>query len=249
MAIWPAIVAFFVAIWILSGIRIVYEYERGVIFRLGRFSGIKEAGLKWIIPGIDSMNKIDMRVKNFDVTPQEVMTKDNVPVAVNAIIYFRVWDSEKSVIEVENFITATTMLSQTTLRNVVGRVSLDELLSERDKVNVEIQGILDEKTDPWGIKVSAVEIKDVQIPKEMQRAIAHEAEAERDRRAIVIKAMGELQASEELKKAAMKLEETKVGIQLRMLQTISEVGTENNTVVVFPIPMEMMGMFRSSDDK
>lgn len=240
MALWPIFVVIVVALWLLAGIRIIYEYERGVVFRLGRYTGLRKAGLKWIIPGIDSMRKIDMRVRTIDVTPQDVMTLDNVPVSVNAIVYFRPWDAEKAVIEVENYSMATTMLSQTTLRNVVGHSQLDEVLSEREKVNREIQEILDEKTDPWGIKVSSVEIRDVQIPKDMQKAIARQAEAERDRRAVIIQSEGELQASENLRNAAKKLEETTAGIQLRMLQTIAEVGTENNTVVMFPIPIEML---------
>ncbi|HOG14917.1 MAG TPA: slipin family protein, partial [Synergistales bacterium] len=203
-----------------SALRIVPEYQRAVVFRLGRYVGTKGPGLVIVIPVIDRIYKVDLRVVTLDVPYQEVITRDNVPVKVNAVVYFRVIDPSRSVIEVENYIMATSQLSQTTLRSVVGRAELDEVLSARDKINIELQHIIDERTDPWGIKVSAVEVKELELPEGMKRAMARQAEAERERRAKVIAAEGELQAAEKLTQAALKMEDSPVTIQLRYLQTL-----------------------------
>jgi len=226
-----------------SAIKIVKEFERGVILRLGRLKGAKGPGIFFIIPMIDRMYKIDLRTRVLDVPVQEVMTRDNVPVRVNAVVYLRVMDASKSIIQVENFIAATSQNSQTTLRSVIGQAHLDELLSERDKLNRNLQKIIDEATDPWGVKVSAVEIKDVELPSTMKRAMAAQAEAERDRRAKIINAQGELQAAEKLTEAARLMATEPMTIQLRMLQTISEVSTENSSTVILPFPIEFLKMF------
>ncbi|MCK4636826.1 MAG: slipin family protein [Methanomicrobia archaeon] len=223
-----------------SAIKIVKEFERGVILRLGRLKGAKGPGIFFIIPVIDRMYKIDLRTRVLDVPVQEVMTRDNVPVRVNAVVYLRVMDASKSIVQVQNFINATSQNSQTTLRSVIGQASLDELLSERDKLNRALQKIIDEATDPWGVKVSAVEIKDVELPSTMKRAMAAQAEAERDRRAKIINAQGELQAAEKLTEAAKLMATEPMTIQLRMLQTISEVSTENATTVILPFPIEFL---------
>ncbi|MGB4208674.1 MAG: slipin family protein [Thermovirgaceae bacterium] len=226
-----------------SALRIVPEYQRAVVFRLGRYVGTKGPGLVIVIPVIDRIYKVDLRVVTLDVPYQEVITRDNVPVKVNAVVYFRVIDPSRSVIEVENYIMATSQLSQTTLRSVVGRAELDEVLSARDKINIELQHIIDERTDPWGIKVSAVEVKELELPEGMKRAMARQAEAERERRAKVIAAEGELQAAEKLTQAALKMEDSPVTIQLRYLQTLREVASENNSTTLFPIPIDMMRAF------
>ncbi|MFA5622600.1 MAG: slipin family protein [Thermovirgaceae bacterium] len=226
-----------------SALRIIPEYQRAVVFRLGRYVGTKGPGLVVVIPVIDRIYKVDLRVVTLDVPYQEVITRDNVPVKVNAVVYFRVIDPAKSVIEVENFIMATSQLSQTTLRSVVGRAELDEVLSARDKINIELQHIIDERTDPWGIKVSAVEVKELELPEGMKRAMARQAEAERERRAKIIAAEGELQAAEKLTQAALKMEDSPVTIQLRYLQTLREVAAENNSTTLFPIPIDMMRAF------
>ena len=226
-----------------SALRIVPEYQRAVVFRLGRYVGTKGPGLVIVIPVIDRIYKVDLRVVTLDVPYQEVITRDNVPVKVNAAVYFRVIDPSRSVIEVENYIMATSQLSQTTLRSVVGRAELDEVLSARDKINIELQHIIDERTDPWGIKVSAVEVKELELPEGMKRAMARQAEAERERRAKVIAAEGELQAAEKLTQAALKMEDSPVTIQLRYLQTLREVAAENNSTTLFPIPIDMMRAF------
>jgi len=226
-----------------SAIKIVKEFERGVILRLGRLKGAKGPGIFFIIPMIDRMYKIDLRTRVLDVPVQEVMTRDNVPVRVNAVVYLRVMDASKSIIQVENFIAATSQNSQTTLRSVIGQAHLDELLSERDKLNRNLQKIIDEATDPWGVKVSAVEIKDVELPSTMKRAMAAQAEAERDRRAKIINAQGELQAAEKLTEAARLMATEPMTIQLRMLQTISEVSTENSSTIILPFPIEFLKMF------
>jgi len=226
-----------------SAIKIVKEFERGVILRLGRLKGAKGPGIFFIIPMIDRMYKVDLRTKVLDVPVQEVMTRDNVPVRVNAVVYLRVMDASKSIIQVENFIAATSQNSQTTLRSVIGQAHLDELLSERDKLNRDLQKIIDEATDPWGVKVSAVEIKDVELPSTMKRAMAAQAEAERDRRAKIINAQGELQAAEKLTEAAKLMATEPMTIQLRMLQTISEVSTENASTIILPFPIEFLKMF------
>jgi len=226
-----------------SALRIVPEYQRAVVFRLGRYVGTKGPGLVIVIPVIDRIYKVDLRVVTLDVPYQEVITRDNVPVKVNAVVYFRVIDPSRSVIEVENYIMATSQLSQTTLRSVVGRAELDEVLSARDKINIELQHIIDERTDPWGIKVSAVEVKELELPEGMKRAMTRQAEAERERRAKVIAAEGELQAAEKLTQAALKMEDSPVTIQLRYLQTLREVAAENNSTTLFPIPIDMMRAF------
>ena len=232
-----------------SALRIVPEYQRAVVFRLGRYVGTKGPGLVIVIPVIDRIYKVDLRVVTLDVPYQEVITRDNVPVKVNAVVYFRVIDPSRSVIEVENYIMATSQLSQTTLRSVVGRAELDEVLSARDKINIELQHIIDERTDPWGIKVSAVEVKELELPEGMKRAMARQAEAERERRAKVIAAEGELQAAEKLTQAALKMEDSPVTIQLRYLQTLREVAAENNSTTLFPIPIDLMKAFMDQRGK
>ncbi|MBU1702741.1 MAG: slipin family protein [Candidatus Eisenbacteria bacterium] len=226
-----------------SAIRILREYERGVIFRLGRMVGIKGPGLIFLIPLVDRMVKVSLRTLVMDVPPQDVITRDNVSVKVNAVLYFRVMDPGKAIIEVENFLFASSQVSQTTLRSVVGQAELDDLLSERDKLNAQLQTIIDEHTDPWGIKVIGVELKDVDLPTEMTRAIAKQAEAERERRAKVINAEGEYQAAERLAQAAEIMEEHPIALQLRFLQTLREVAAENNSTTIFPIPIDLFKPF------
>lgn len=227
----------------MAAIRIVTEYERGVIFRLGRLVGAKGPGLFFLIPIVDRMVKVSLRTVNFDVQPQEVITKDNVPVKVNAVIYFRIIDPSKSVVEVENFRFATLQIAQTTLRGVVGEVELDELLSQREKLNEKLQTIIDEQTDPWGIKVSVVEVKEIEIPDTMKRAMARQAEVERERRAKIINAQGEYQAAEKLSQAAEIIGKYPQAIQLRYLQTLSDIATEQNSTIVFPLPINLMEAF------
>ncbi len=234
----------FVAVIILaSSIKIVKEYERGVIFRLGRLVGARGPGLFLVIPLFESMVKIDLRVCVFDIPPQEVITRDNVTANVNAVVYYRVLDPEKAVTEVERYDYATSQIALTTMRSVIGQAELDELLSERDKLNKQLQKTIDEATDPWGIKVSAVEIKDVGLPKEMQRAMAAQAEAERNRRARIITADGEFQASKKIAEAASVLQKEKGGMFIRTLQTIKEATEEKATTVVIPFPIEMLEAF------
>ena len=232
-----------------SMIRILREYERGVIFRLGRLIGVKGPGLIILIPFIDKMVKVPLRTVVMDVPPQDVITKDNVSVKVNAVVYFRVVVPDKAIVEVENYLYATSQLAQTTLRSVLGEAELDELLSQREYLNHKLQKIIDEQTDPWGIKVSAVEIKHVDLPQEMQRAMARQAEAERERRAKIINAEGEFQASTRLAEAAEILAKNPITIQLRYLQTLSEISTENASTVVFPIPIEFFKMFTAKEEK
>jgi regulator of protease activity HflC (stomatin/prohibitin superfamily) len=234
----------FVAVIILaSSIKIVKEYERGVIFRLGRLVGARGPGLFLVIPLFESMVKIDLRVCVFDIPPQEVITRDNVTTSVNAVVYYRVLDPEKAVTEVERYDYATSQIALTTMRSVIGQAELDELLSERDKLNKQLQTTIDDATDPWGIKVSAVEIKDVGLPKEMQRAMAAQAEAERNRRARIITADGEFQASKKIAEAANVLQSEKGGMFIRTLQTIKEATEEKATTVVIPFPIEMLEAF------
>jgi regulator of protease activity HflC (stomatin/prohibitin superfamily) len=228
---------------LVTALRIVPEYQRGVVFRLGRYVAVKGPGLVIIIPFVDRLYRVDLRVVTLDVPYQEVITKDNVPVKVNAVVYFRVLDPAKSIIEVENYIMATSQLSQTTLRSVVGRADLDDVLSARDKINMELQQIIDERTDPWGIKVSAVEVKELELPETMKRAMARQAEAERDRRAKIIAAEGELQAAVKLTEAAKMMEASPITVQLRYLQTLKEVAAENNSTTLFPIPIDMFKAF------
>ena len=234
----------FVIIFILANaIRILREYERGVIFRLGRLVASKGPGLILLIPIVDRMVKVSLRMVVMDVPPQDVITKDNVSVKVNAVVYFRVMDPNKAVTEVEDYNYATSQLAQTTLRSVLGEGELDDLLTNREKINSQLQQILDKHTDPWGIKVSNVEVKHVDLPVEMQRAMARQAEAERERRAKVIKALGELQASEKLSEAAKVIGEFPVALQLRYLQTLTDVAAENNSTTLFPIPIDLFKVF------
>jgi len=237
------ILVVFGIILISSAVKIVNEYERGVIFRLGRLVGAKGPGLFFIVPFIDKMLKVSLRTTVLDVPVQEVITKDNIPAKVNAVCYFRVLDPAKAVVEIENYIYATSQISQTTLRSVVGQAELDELLSEREKINLRLQQIVDQATDPWGIKVTTVEIKDVQIPENMQRAIASQAEAERNRRAKIISAEGEFQAAEKLSQAAEIMSKNPAALQLRYLQTAAEMATEKNSTMIFPIPIELFRAF------
>ena len=234
---------------ITSAIRILNEYERGVIFRLGRFIGVKGPGLILLIPIVDRMMKVSLRTVVLDVPPQDIITRDNVSMQVNAVVYFRVLHPNKAVIEVENYLFATSQLSQTTLRSVLGHVDLDDLLSQRDKINAELQDIIDRHTDPWGIKVSMVEIKHLDLPQEMKRAMAKQAEAERERRAKVISAEGERQAASVLAEAAGVMEKHPVAIQLRYLQTLIEVASENNSTTIFPVPIDLIAAFTKKIEK
>ncbi|MCP4566172.1 MAG: slipin family protein [FCB group bacterium] len=236
-------IIFFVVLVIAYAIRILREYERGVIFRLGRLVGAKGPGLILLIPVIDKMVKVSLRVVTMDVPEQDVITRDNVTVRVNAVVYFRVMDPIKAVVAVEDYLYATSMISQTTLRAVLGQAELDTLLSERDKLNDQLQKIIDEDTEPWGIKVTKVEVKNVDLPQEMQRAIAKQAEAERERRAKVIHAEGEMQAAGKLREAAHELSKESAAIQLRFLQTLTEVATEKNSTLVFPVPIDLIEPF------
>jgi regulator of protease activity HflC (stomatin/prohibitin superfamily) len=232
-----------VVLVLVSAVKVVPEYQRGVIFRLGRLVAAKGPGLFVIIPVVDKMVKVDLRTVTMDVPPQEAITQDNVPVRVNAVVYFRVLEPNRSVVEVENYIVATSQIAQTTLRSVLGQSDLDHLLTEREKINTRLQEIIDGQTDPWGVKVSIVEIKDVEIPQGMQRAMARQAEAERERRAKVISAEGEYQASEKLMQAAVVLDRTPTAIQLRFLQTLVEVASEKNSTTVFPVPIDLFTPF------
>ncbi|MGC8764557.1 MAG: slipin family protein [Brevinematia bacterium] len=237
-------IAVAILIFLFSMIKIVTEYERLVVFRLGKYYRVKGPGIVIIIPGIDRAVKVSLRTVTMDVPPQDVITKDNVSVNVNAVVYYRILFPEKAIIEVENFDFATSQISQTTLRSVLGQLELDELLTEREKINTELQKIIDEATDPWGIKVIKVEMKDVILPEEMKRAMARQAEADRERRAKIIAAEGELQASQKLLEAAKKMSEDPLTVQLRYLQTLSEISTENATTIVFPIPIDLLESFR-----
>lgn len=232
-----------------SAVRILPEYERGVLFRLGRFAGVRGPGLVIIIPGIDRLVRVSLRTVAFDVPPQDVITHDNVTVKVSAVIYFRVMAPDKAIIDVENYLYATSQLSQTTLRSVLGQVDLDELLANREKINKEIQEILDRHTDPWGVKVSMVEVKNIDLPQEMLRAIARQAEAERERRAKIIHAEGELQASEKLAQAAAVLAAEPASLQLRYLQTLTEIAAEKNSTTIFPVPIDLIKMFLDRGEK
>jgi len=237
------VVIVIVGLIIFSGVKILYEYERGVIFRLGRLSGTKGPGFKWIIPGIDKMIKISLRVITMDVPPQDVITKDNVSLKVNAVVYFKVVEPEKAIIKVENYLYATSQLAQTTLRSVLGQVELDELLAEREKLNLKLQDVIDKHTDAWGIKVTLVEVKYVDLPQDMQRAMARQAEAERERRAKVIAAEGEFQASTKLSEASDILSKNPMALQLRYLQTMLEMSSEKSSTIVLPLPIEILTPF------
>jgi regulator of protease activity HflC (stomatin/prohibitin superfamily) len=247
-AIALVIVAIFVVSLIISSIKVVKEYERGVIFRVGRVrGGPKGPGLFILLPFIDKMVKVDLRTVTMDVPPQDVITRDNVPARVNAVIYFRVIDPNRSVLEVENHVLATSQISQTTLRSVLGQKDLDNLLINREQINEELQTIIDEQTDPWGIKVSVVEVKDVEIPQNMQRAMARQAESERERRAKIIAAEGEYQASERLRQAADRLE-SPTALQLRLFQTMGEIAVNQNSTIILPIPIDLFKPYLSGSD-
>jgi regulator of protease activity HflC (stomatin/prohibitin superfamily) len=238
------VVLFLVLLFAISAIKVAREYERGIIFRLGRLlPEPKGPGLFILIPIVDRMVRVDLRTITLNIPPQEVITKDNVPVRVNAVAYFRIVAPKDAIVQVENFMVATSQIAQTTLRSVLGQHQLDELLSEREKINAILQGIIDEQTAPWGIKVSIVEVKDVEIPQGMQRAMARQAEAERERRAKVINAEGEFQASERLKDAANVIEQHPIALQLRYLQTLLELGSSQSTTIVFPVPLELLRPF------
>jgi len=238
---------FFVIVFIVivaaSAVKILREYERGVIFRLGRLIGAKGPGIIFIIPGVDKLMRISLRLVTLDIPPQDVITRDNISIKVNAVVYFRVMDPNKAVVEVENYLYATSQLAQTTLRSVVGQADLDELLSQRDKINIKLQDILDKHTEPWGIKVSLVETKQVDLPENMQRAIAKQAEAEREKRAKIIHAEGEFQAAEKLTQAANVISVNPTALQLRFLQTLAEVATEKNSTIIFPVPIDIINLF------
>jgi len=225
---------------LVSGIKILREYERGVVFRLGRLVGARGPGIIYVIPLFEQWNKVDLRTVTMDIPPQEIITKDNVTVRVNAVCYFRVLNPSDAVTKITNYAYATSQIAQTTLRSVLGQSELDDLLSKREKINQELQRIIDSQTDPWGIKVSVVEVKDVELPEAMKRAMAKQAEAEREKRAKIIHAEGELQASEKLSHAASVISKVPVAVQLRYLQTLTEIGAEKNTTVVFPIPVDLI---------
>ncbi len=235
-----AVIIVIVLLFLLNAIKIVREYERGVIFRLGRLVGAKGPGIFLIIPLVDKMVKISLRTVTLDVPPQDVITKDNVSTLVNGVLFFRVIDPSAAVVEVQNYIEATRQIAMTTLRSILGGFELDQVLGERDKINMQLQKIVDEQTDPWGIKVKSMEIKDVKLPADMQRAIARQAEAERDRRAKVINAEGELQAATKLGEAAAIIQRNPSALQLRYLQTLNDISAENASTIVFPVPIELL---------
>jgi regulator of protease activity HflC (stomatin/prohibitin superfamily) len=242
--------AFLLLLYVIAAVRVVREYERGIVFRLGRLlADPKGPGLFFLIPVVDRMVKVDLRTITLNIPPQEVITKDNVPVRVNAVAYFRIVSPKDAIVQVENFMVATSQIAQTTLRSVLGQHVLDELLSEREKINAILQGIIDEATGPWGIKVSVVEVKDVEIPSGMQRAMARQAEAERERRAKIINAEGEYQASERLKDAAIVIEEHPIALQLRYLQTLLEIGGSNSSTIIFPAPIDLIRPFLERADR
>jgi regulator of protease activity HflC (stomatin/prohibitin superfamily) len=239
-AVLVALVLFFL------GVRILQEYERGVIFRLGRYAGVRSAGFNVIIPGVDRLVRISLREIVMDVPPQEVITRDNVSVKVNAVLYFRVLHPEKAVIQVENYLYGTSQMAQTTLRSVCGQAELDDLLAERESINQKLQEIIDQQTEPWGVKVRAVEVKQIDLPVEMQRAMARQAEAEREKRSKVIHAEGEFLAAQRLAEAAGVLAAQPSALQLRYLQTLAEIATENNSTTIFPVPIDILRPFLES---
>lgn len=241
--VWVVTIVIFLSVFLPQMFKILREYERGVVFRLGKYQSTKGPGLIVLIPFIDKIERVDLRVLTINVDKQEVITKDNVTVNVDAITFFRVVDAERAVIQVERYIAATSMLAQTTLRSVLGQVELDELLAERDKINKRVQDIIDRQTDPWGIKVVSVEVKDVVLPETMKRAMARQAESERDRRAKVINAQGEFEAAEKLVQAGEMIEKTPTALQLRFLQTMNEVSEENASFAFIPLPMNFLDAF------
>ncbi|MGI8477165.1 MAG: slipin family protein [Thermomicrobiales bacterium] len=236
-----AVVAVFILTILSAAVKVVQEYERGVVFRLGRLVGPRGPGLILLIPFIERMMKVDLRTVTMEIPAQEVITKDNVTVKVTAVAYFRVVDPNAAVVNIADYVRGTSQISQTTLRSILGQSTLDELLSEREKINLELQAIIDQQTEPWGIKVSVVEVKDVELPSTMQRAMARQAEAEREKRAKIIHAEGEFQASQQLALAAEVIDRNPVTIQLRYLQTLTEIGAEKNTTIVFPLPIDLLG--------
>lgn len=243
-----AILFLLTIILLAKSIRILKEYERGVVFRLGRYVGVRGPGLIILIPVLEKMFKVNLRTIVMDVPPQDVITKDNVSIKVNAVVYFRVLHPDKAVLEVEDYYYATSQISQTTLRSILGQFELDDLLSNREKINMELQSVIDKHTDPWGIKVSAVEMKHIDLPQEMQRAMARQAEAERERRAKIIHAEGELQSAEKLSQASEIMSKSPITLQLRYLQTLNEIASEKNSTIVFPIPMEIIKPFLNKKD-
>ncbi|MFZ1683863.1 MAG: slipin family protein [Candidatus Zixiibacteriota bacterium] len=243
------IIIFFFLVVIWNSIKILREYERGVIFRLGRLIGAKGPGIFFLIPIIDKMVRVDLRVITYDIPPQDVITRDNVTVKVNAVLYFQVVDPNRAVVSVANFFEATNQIAQTTLRSVLGQQELDDLLSNRDKINIELQKIIDAQTEPWGVKVSVVEVKNVDLPPEMTRAMAKQAEAERERRSKIIHAEGEFQASQKLADAATVISSAPNAMQLRFLQTLVEVSAEKNSTIIFPVPIDLLGAFKNYLDK
>jgi regulator of protease activity HflC (stomatin/prohibitin superfamily) len=246
LLLWAVPLLVLVTILITQTIRILREYERGVIFRLGKLLRAKGPGLILLIPIVDRMVKVDLRVVTINVPQQEMMTRDNVPVTVDAVVYFRVLDPEAAIIKVENFLKATSLIAQTTLRSVIGQAELDDLLSQREKINQRLQEIIDRQTEPWGIKVTSVEVKDVMLPDAMKRAMAGQAETERERRAKIINAEGEFQAAEKLVRAAEMIAAQPIALQLRYLQTMKEIASEHNTTTFFPIPMELLALLEQS---
>jgi regulator of protease activity HflC (stomatin/prohibitin superfamily) len=243
MAIESLVIVLFIIFVLLSAIKVLNEYERAVVFRLGRYIASKGPGLIILIPFIDKMVRVSLRTVTLDVPPQDVITKDNVSIKVSAVVYFRVMDAGKAIIEVENYLFATSQIAQTTLRSILGQSDLDEILAEREALNKRLQSIIDEHTEPWGIKVSAVEIKQVDLPLEMQRAMAKQAEAERERRSKIINADGEFQAAQKLKEAAQMIQDYPVALQLRYLQTLADIATEKNSTTIFPIPIDLISPF------
>jgi len=244
MELFLGVVVFFVCFIILpSGLRVVKEYERGPVLRWGKFVHVKQPGVRWLWPFIDQMFRIDLRIVTMDIPKQEMMTKDNVPVTVDAVVYFRVVNPEDAVLKIENYPRATGLIAQTTLRGTVGQATLDEILAERDKVNMHLQSVIDEQTEPWGVKVTNVEVRDVQLPESMKRAMARQAESERERRAKIINAEGEFQASEKLAQAANIMSVNPAAIQLRYLQTLVEIASENSSTTIFPIPIDLLTPF------
>ncbi len=235
-----------IVVFLVSALKVLREYERGVVFRLGRLVGARGPGVIVLIPLVDRMVKVDLRTVTMDVQPQEVITRDNVPVRVDAVVYFRVVDAARAIVEVESYHYATAQIARTTLRSVVGQVELDDLLAHRERINQRLQQIVDEATEPWGVKVSAVEIKDVELPEGMKRAMARQAEAERERRAKVIHAEGEFQASEKLQEAAAIVGRHPVALQLRYLQTLTEIAAEHNSTIIFPVPVDIFRAFLGS---
>ncbi len=238
-----AIFLLITAVLLISGVKVLQEYDRAVVFRLGRLVPSRGPGLIYVIPGVERMVKVDLRTITMDIPSQDMITRDNVSVKVNAVLYFRVLDPSKAVVEIENYLFATSQLAQTTLRSVCGQMQLDDLLTEREKINAQLQDIIDSQTDPWGVKVSLVEVKHIDLHQDMQRVIARQAEAERERRAKVINAEGEFQAAQRLVDAAKIIEPHPVALQLRYLQTLSEIATENNSTILFPVPIDLLRPF------